>query len=282
MQKMRSLLATIKPAQVAQVASTAAVTMTVKPSAAAIAPQGLPSIASVAKPADVLTKPIQEPAKKLIKSQRGILEGIRKKVAEKAGPVLRKVVPKALAVAAVVGVAYGAYSDFQTVRGAVNDFMEYLKSPTPQNVPKQQPNDPLKTPQEDPNKPKKDKDSKLATSTGGAEVAKDAEKKIEWTNHIDKHKSPKNMSWKDIVEYTRHGDAKYKPGTNIEQLERLAWEKGTPVNNGRPWKVIEFDSIVGAKNGIETKYVRVEMNTNTIHGHPITPQEFLKYTKIIK
>jgi hypothetical protein len=54
----------------------------------------------------------------------------------------------------------------------------------------------------------------------------------------------------------------------------MAWDNGTPVTSGKTWKVYKADHIVGAKQGIETPYIRVELSSNTIHGHPITPQEF--------
>ena len=102
-------------------------------------------------------------------------------------------------------------------------------------------------------------------------------KNISWTNHGFKHFPPKNLSWKEIVKLTKTGDALYKPGINIEKIERFAWENGKKVTTDKPWKVIEFDHIIGAKNGTETQFMRVEISANTIHGHPITPAEFKKY-----
>ncbi len=87
------------------------------------------------------------------------------------------------------------------------------------------------------------------------------------------------MSWKDIVKFTKESPAKYKYGTNIEEFERMAWERGTPVTNGKTWKVFTSNDIVGATNGIETRHAVVKMSANTIHGHPITPAEFKDYTK---
>jgi len=43
--------------------------------------------------------------------------------------------------------------------------------------------------------------------------------------------------------------------------------------------VFKSDGIVGAKNGIETPYVRVEISADTIHGHPITSTEYTQLTK---
>ncbi|MNP87341.1 hypothetical protein D3C76_1881730 [compost metagenome] len=57
-------------------------------------------------------------------------------------------------------------------------------------------------------------------------------------------------------------------------------EHGVFVNNGKPWVVYELDDIIGAKSGIETRYIRVEISSDgTVHSHPITPQEYKKYTK---
>ncbi|PSL47547.1 RHS repeat-associated protein [Chitinophaga niastensis] len=100
-----------------------------------------------------------------------------------------------------------------------------------------------------------------------------------WTPHGYKHFPQKDKSWNDIVKSTKTGPAKYTPETNIEALERGVWKTGTPVTNGKDWKVAAFDDIIGASEGKETKYVRVEHSANTIHGHPITEAEFKKLTK---
>lgn len=57
------------------------------------------------------------------------------------------------------------------------------------------------------------------------------------------------------------------------------WENGKEVTNGKNWKVMEFNEIIGASEGKTTKYVRVEMSADTIHGHPISEREFKKLTK---
>lgn len=51
------------------------------------------------------------------------------------------------------------------------------------------------------------------------------------------------------------------------------------VTNGKTWKVMELDDVIGASGGSETNYMRVEMSGGTIHGHPITKAEYLKLTK---
>ena len=105
-----------------------------------------------------------------------------------------------------------------------------------------------------------------------------ASKQPKWIRYDDKHKPFKNMQWKDVVQYTKSGHAKYKPGINIESVEINAWLNGIEVL-GKPFKIFECDIIIGAKNGIETKYMVVKNSANTLHGHPLTPQEFFKYMK---
>lgn len=103
---------------------------------------------------------------------------------------------------------------------------------------------------------------------------------VKWTNHGYKHFAQKNLSWKDVVKSTKNGGAaKYLHGTNVEALERFVWANGTPVNSSKDWKVYKFDHVVGASDGKETKYMRVEYSGGTIHGHPITEAEYKKHTK---
>lgn len=124
----------------------------------------------------------------------------------------------------------------------------------------------------------------LASDTNGYNQASQAmrdaemlkEKEIKWSNHGYKHFPSKNVSWKDIVASTKHGAAKYHPSIDIETLERDAWKTGQKVTNGKTWKVKKYDYIVGACSGNETKFVRIEMTSGTIHGHPITESEYLK------
>lgn len=104
-------------------------------------------------------------------------------------------------------------------------------------------------------------------------------KQTRWTKHDRKHIPQKNISWKNILEDTKHGDAKYKHNIDIELLEKTAWSKGKPTTNDRNWKVMKFNDIIGAKKGIETKCVRVECSANTIHGHPIPLSEYRSLLK---
>ena len=38
----------------------------------------------------------------------------------------------------------------------------------------------------------------------------------------------------------------------------------------------KYDYVIGACSGRETQFVRIEMTSGTIHGHPITENEYLK------
>jgi RHS repeat-associated protein len=102
---------------------------------------------------------------------------------------------------------------------------------------------------------------------------------VQWTNHGNKHVAPK-APWPSVVKSTANGGAaKYAPGTDIEALERHAFEHGQEVNNGKPWKVIDMGRTIGANDGKETRFMRVELSANTIHGHPISEDAFKKLTK---
>ncbi|MEY1164365.1 hypothetical protein AB7116_17025 [Providencia manganoxydans] len=100
-----------------------------------------------------------------------------------------------------------------------------------------------------------------------------------WIPHGHKHSPRKNQSWKDTVESTKSGPAKYKPEIDIEKLERDVHLTGTPVTTDKDFKVKDMGVVIGAKRGKESQWIRVEYSAGTIHGHPITEVEYRKYTK---
>ncbi len=113
------------------------------------------------------------------------------------------------------------------------------------------------------------------STPGGGDVTK-----VEWAAYKSKHKPKKGMPWKKVVRSTETGVAKYKPEINIKDIELHAWYNGTPVTTpGKNFKVFKSDSIIGAKWGKETCFMRVECSANTIHGHPISEAEYLKYLR---
>lgn len=95
-----------------------------------------------------------------------------------------------------------------------------------------------------------------------------------------KHASPKNVPWKKVVSGTKNGPAKFSPGIDIKSTTQSAWKDGIKVNNGKNWKVYDNVGMVGAKNGKETNYMRVEQAPDgQVHGHPISKEEFDKLTE---
>ena len=88
-------------------------------------------------------------------------------------------------------------------------------------------------------------------------------------SHGYKHHSPKNKSWKEVVDSTKIGPAKFKQGADIASIDHDVWETGTPTTNGQNWKVKEFDSVQGAYKGKETSWVLTKESQGTIHSHPI-------------
>jgi RHS repeat-associated protein len=102
---------------------------------------------------------------------------------------------------------------------------------------------------------------------------------VRWSSHGGKHFAKSGILWKKLIELTKNGPAKYKFGTAVETLERRVWNEGMAVNNGRSWKVMEFSEEIGASGGSASRWMRVEESGGTIHGHPITHDEYLKLTK---
>ena len=121
------------------------------------------------------------------------------------------------------------------------------------------------------------------TAKQAGNIAKAEEKLKEASNVATygyKHVAPKNVQWDSVVESTRNGPAKFVHGTNVNDLTNQAWTKGHSVTNGKDWKVYKSDSVVGAKNGQETTYMRVERSPDgQLHGHPITSQEAARLLK---
>ncbi|WP_429619631.1 RHS repeat-associated core domain-containing protein [Serratia sp. 2723] len=123
-------------------------------------------------------------------------------------------------------------------------------------------------------------DIPAGVKTGEPTAPSTDNKDVQWSPHGYKHSSPKNSSWKDIIKSTKLGPAKYKPGTDIEALERSVYSTGQVVTNGKPWKVKDLGEVIGASEGKLSQWMRVEESAGTIHGHPISRSEFLRLTKI--
>ncbi|HEX8520716.1 MAG TPA: fibronectin type III domain-containing protein [Tepidisphaeraceae bacterium] len=110
---------------------------------------------------------------------------------------------------------------------------------------------------------------------------------LKWTDNRAKHIIRKRADqvtaaeWKAIVAKTgkKGGAAFYKPGTDVELLERYVWKNGIPDTTGRNFKVMEFTESIGASGGQEVRWMRVENSSGTIHGHPIPHDEFIRRTR---
>ena len=106
---------------------------------------------------------------------------------------------------------------------------------------------------------------------------------LDWSPHNFKHVLRRNVEWKVAVKETRRAEALYKPTVvqDVEAFERYVWQNGIPTNHtdGRTWKVMEFKDVIGASDGLESRWVRVEVRSNTLHGSPITEQKFREYTR---
>jgi hypothetical protein len=103
-----------------------------------------------------------------------------------------------------------------------------------------------------------------------------APKVLQWSSHGGKHIANVRIPWPKVLASTAKGPAKYHPGINVEALERKVWAAGTRVTNGKPWKVMDMGTSIGASGGKVSQWVRVELSAGTIHGHPITFEEFVR------
>lgn len=96
-----------------------------------------------------------------------------------------------------------------------------------------------------------------------------------------KHRPPPRRSWWEIVQATKHGNARYHPDlvNRIEQLEMLCVRQGQLY--GRRSVIrdfwLRFEFVVGASKGKETNYVTAEWHqSGPVHGRPITAEELRK------
>ncbi len=104
-------------------------------------------------------------------------------------------------------------------------------------------------------------------------------KDVAWSMYNNKHVVGKDVNWSAVVKATKDSPAKYLPGTPVELMERYVWAKGTPVTNGKKWKVMAFDHFIGASEGKQVQWMRVEFSGGSIHGHPISLQEYRMLTR---
>jgi hypothetical protein len=116
------------------------------------------------------------------------------------------------------------------------------------------------------------------------EIFKMSSRELKVVQYGAKHLAPARMLWKEIVESTLKGPAKFKNAKEYVELTKKAWDEGKAVTNGKLWKVYEVNEVIGASEGKETKYMRVELTESTkeLHSSPITGEQYQKLTKAKK
>jgi len=98
-----------------------------------------------------------------------------------------------------------------------------------------------------------------------------------WTSHAGKHFPKKGMATKDIITSTTSGPAKYYHGISVQFLEMEAWQTGQPAigsTHSRSYKIKKYNTPIGASEGKESRWVKVECSGGTLHGHPISELEY--------
>lgn len=99
-------------------------------------------------------------------------------------------------------------------------------------------------------------------------------------SHGYKHYPPKGVPWKDIVKSTANGgEAKFKPDINIPDLDVDVWNTGQTTSLRSYWKVKQYDHIIGAYEGKETRWAVVKESQGVIHSHPISEEKAKRYIK---
>ncbi|WPQ60685.1 polymorphic toxin-type HINT domain-containing protein [Chitinophaga sancti] len=102
-----------------------------------------------------------------------------------------------------------------------------------------------------------------------------------------KNKLLSKMSWKDVIKWTKDNEAIYKSAVKeeVRTLEMTAISEGleVPIGKGVKYFIYDAGKVIGASEGKETQYLRVELASDgSVHGHPITDVDYRKYLKKIK
>ena len=74
----------------------------------------------------------------------------------------------------------------------------------------------------------------------------------------------------------------YYRGVDIRDLETRAAADGVEVPSGKPatlYKVYAAERAVGASEGEESRWVRVEDTNGDFHGHPISQRRYEEYMR---
>lgn len=98
--------------------------------------------------------------------------------------------------------------------------------------------------------------------------------------HGFKHYPPKGVPWQDIVKSTANkGKAKFKPEVNIPEIDNDVWSTGQTTKKHPAWKVKQYDRIIGAFEGKETKWAVAKESQGVVHSHPISEQRVKELMK---
>jgi YD repeat-containing protein len=114
----------------------------------------------------------------------------------------------------------------------------------------------------------------------------DPNTQLQWTPHGNKHFPPPRVPWDRIVASTANGSrAYYHPAVTPSHaaqaaFEIAAWQSGTTSKIRKGYRYRKFEGrVIGASNGKETSYVRVECTSpGVVHGHPVPVEEYKRHT----
>ncbi|WP_255395950.1 RHS repeat-associated core domain-containing protein, partial [Motiliproteus sp. MSK22-1] len=98
-----------------------------------------------------------------------------------------------------------------------------------------------------------------------------------------KHIARRGLNKKQIRKGTETGFAKYymSNAQDVRKFELDAWSKGIPTARNPSYKVVEHPHVIGANRGRDVRWQRLEYDetSDTIHGHPITREQYLRYLR---
>ena len=102
-----------------------------------------------------------------------------------------------------------------------------------------------------------------------------------WYNHGNKHKKAKTNAEAKAMSMK---SAQYLPGVNNRALETLAAQKGRmvtiPGNKNVKYFFYKSKEIIGYDQGVPTQWVRAEISSGALHGHPMNEKRLAKYLKL--
>lgn len=107
-----------------------------------------------------------------------------------------------------------------------------------------------------------------------------------WDEYKGKHRPKKNVPWHVQVEWTRSGQARYKPGVRQKDLELATAIEGILICEDQAMRVCYHiaDSLIGACEGDETRIIRIEWLERScgIHGMPVSERKLLDELRDLK